>query len=61
MKKIALLFSISLLIQFVFSQPAPKPFGPLPTKGQLNWQETEMYCLIHFGPDTYTDKEWGYG
>ena len=44
-----------------FAQAPPKPYGPLPTKAQLNWQETEMYCLIHFGPDTYTDKEWGYG
>ena len=40
---------------------APKPYGPLPTEAQLHWQETEMYCIIHFGPDTYTDKEWGYG
>jgi len=43
------------------SQPAPKPYGPLPSDRQLKWQETEMYCIIHFGPDTYTNKEWGYG
>src|SRR3978361_1893085 len=43
------------------SQSAPKPYGPLPTTRQLKWQETEMYSLIHFGPDTYTDKEWGNG
>ncbi len=39
----------------------PAPYGVLPTARQLAWQETEMYCLIHFGVDTYTDKEWGYG
>jgi alpha-L-fucosidase len=54
-------FIACLTILIAYSQSAPKPYGPLPTKGQLQWQETEMYCIIHFGPDTYTDKEWGYG
>ncbi|HEX9512437.1 MAG TPA: discoidin domain-containing protein [Puia sp.] len=43
------------------STPPPKPYGVLPTQRQLNWHETEMYCIIHFGVDTYTDKEWGFG
>jgi len=45
----------------VFAQEAPKPYGPLPSKAQLNWHEMGMYCIIHFGVDTYTDKEWGFG
>lgn len=40
---------------------APKPYGALPSKRQLAWHETEMYCLIHFTPTTFQDKEWGYG
>ncbi|NCD72455.1 alpha-L-fucosidase [Mucilaginibacter agri] len=44
-----------------FSQPAPKPYGVLPTARQLKWQETEMYCIIHFSMATFDDKEWGYG
>lgn len=44
-----------------FSQSAPKPYGVLPSAAQLEWHEMEMYCLIHFGVDTYTDKEWGFG
>lgn len=59
MKYLSLL--LLLIASSAFAQPAPKPYGPLPTQGQLNWQETGMYCLIHWGPDTYTDKEWGYG
>lgn len=61
MKRIIVTLLACLSLSIVFAQTAPKPYGPLPTKGQLQWQETEMYCIIHFGPDTYTDKEWGYG
>jgi alpha-L-fucosidase len=60
-KKIIITLIACLTLAAAFGQSAPKPYGPLPTKGQLQWQETEMYCIIHFGPDTYTDKEWGYG
>jgi len=60
-KKIFLTIISCAIVIAVFGQSAPKPYGPLPSKGQLNWQETGMYCIIHFGPDTYTDKEWGYG
>ncbi|MFN8353006.1 MAG: alpha-L-fucosidase [Spirosomataceae bacterium] len=45
----------------VLAQPAPKPYGVLPSERQLRWHETEQYCLIHFTPTTFEDKEWGYG
>jgi alpha-L-fucosidase len=61
MNKLLLAFLLCGFSLSAISQPAPKPYGPLPTYGQLKWQETEMYCIIHFGPDTYTDKEWGFG
>ncbi len=25
-----------------------KPYGPLPSKNQLRWQEMEMYAFIHY-------------
>ena len=39
----------------------PIPYGPTPTAAQLNWHEMEMYCLIHFTPTTFQNKEWGFG
>ncbi|WP_461452162.1 alpha-L-fucosidase [Mucilaginibacter sp.] len=59
--KFFLITFLSVLSLNMRAQNAPKPYGPLPNKAQLKWQETEMYCIVHWGPNTYTDKEWGYG
>src|SRR6218665_675156 len=40
---------------------APKPFGPLPTQKQIDWQEMEFYAFVHFSLNTFTNKEWGFG
>lgn len=33
----------------------------VPTKQQLEWQEMEFTCFLHFGINTFTDMEWGEG
>ncbi len=41
--------------------PAPAPYGPTPSKRQLQWQRMEFYGFVHFTVNTFTNKEWGYG
>jgi len=36
-------------------------YGPLPSEAQLRWQDLEMYMFCHFGPNTFTNVEWGDG
>ncbi|MBN2172617.1 MAG: alpha-L-fucosidase [Bacteroidales bacterium] len=39
----------------------PAPYGATPSKAQLHWHQLEYYGFLHFGLNTFTGQEWGYG
>ena len=50
----ALLFSCSKVLP-------PTPYGACPTPQQVAWQQMEINMFCHFGPNTFSDVEWGNG
>lgn len=61
MKHKILLGCTLLLLIMGACETLPSPILPLPETKQVEWQKMETYAFVHFGLNTFNDKEWGYG
>lgn len=56
-----LILGSMLLCSTVLQAQKVAPYGPVPSARQQEWAQQEFYLFVHFGPNTFTDLEWGKG
>jgi alpha-L-fucosidase len=60
MEKVITSSAFIFLLTVLYAQNI-KPTEPVPSARQLQWSDMEFYLFTHFGPNTFTDLEWGKG
>ncbi|MFT4153203.1 alpha-L-fucosidase [Parafilimonas sp.] len=60
MKKL-LFFAAAYFFYTGLQAQKPAVNQPIPSPRQLAWQKMDYYFFVHFGPNTFTDLEWGKG
>jgi alpha-L-fucosidase len=61
MRCVTIILLIAALAMSCAPEEPPLPFGAVPSERQLIWHDMKYHAFIHFGPNTFTDIEWGHG
>jgi len=64
MRLFVVIFQVTASLQSLAAQGGPElpqTILTVPSSRQLVWQRREVTALIHFGPNTFTGREWGSG
>jgi alpha-L-fucosidase len=58
-RPLLVIYAIFLSVTMAYAQDQPNSYHSIPSQRQLEWHQLEYYAFIHFGPNTFTNEEWG--